>query len=137
MMATVAPLAAVSVVHFVVPGYQTQNGVNTVAINENPCGFKGRGLPDLAAHADPSTGYNVLVDGQAMVIGGTSAVAPLVSALLARIDQSLNGRTAGFIHPVLYKSGPSNDIVEGNNETGAGWFGFVNVGYTACPGWDA
>ena len=45
-------------------------------------GGGGRGVPDVAANADPSTGYEVRVDGQSMVIGGTSAVAPLWAGLL-------------------------------------------------------
>ena len=39
-------------------------------------GQGGRGVPDVAGDADPNTGYQVLVDGQSMVVGGTSAVAP-------------------------------------------------------------
>ena len=37
----------------------------------------GRGVPDVCGDADPSTGYIIRVDGKNMVIGGTSAVAPL------------------------------------------------------------
>jgi len=61
---------------FVVPDYQTQNGVDPVTVNDNPSGFKGRGLPDIAAVADPATGYNVLVDGtklQAAILASVSA----------------------------------------------------------------
>jgi kumamolisin len=119
--------------YFVVPDYQTQNGVNPVTVNPNLSGFKGRGLPDISADADPATGYNVLVDGQSMVIGGTSAVAPLMSALIARINQAL-GHSAGFLHPILYKAQPSTDIVKGDNNTGL--FG-LGLGYKAAPGWDA
>jgi kumamolisin len=93
-------------------------------------GFKGRGVPDIAADADPATGYNVLVDGQPMIIGGTSAAAPLMSALLARINQKL-GQPVGFIHPLLYAASTTNDIVAGNNNTVGGI-----IGYTAGPGWD-
>ncbi|MGH8155150.1 MAG: S53 family peptidase, partial [Rhodanobacteraceae bacterium] len=52
-----------------------------------PGGFTGRGVPDVAGNADPMTGYQVLVDGQSMVVGGTSAVAPLWAALVARLNQ--------------------------------------------------
>ena len=38
-----------------------------------------RGVPDVAADADPETGYDVRVDGSPVVLGGTSAVAPLWS----------------------------------------------------------
>src|SRR6202000_2270514 len=42
--------------------------------------FPGRTVPDVAGNADPVTGYQVTVDGQSGVIGGTSAVAPLYAA---------------------------------------------------------
>ena len=41
-------------------------------------------MPDVAGDADPSTGYQVYVDGSATVYGGTSAVAPLWAGLVAR-----------------------------------------------------
>jgi kumamolisin len=93
----------------------------------NAAGAAGRGVPDVAGNADPMTGYQVLVDGQAQVIGGTSAVAPLWAALLARCNQKL-GRSVGDVHAALYQLGPHvfRDITSGNN--GA---------YHAGPGWDA
>src|SRR5262249_55544055 len=56
--------------HFALPVYQRGAGVPPSA---NPGGHVGRGLPDLSANADPATGYQVLVDGQTGVLGGTSA----------------------------------------------------------------
>ncbi|MHB1699508.1 MAG: S53 family peptidase [Acidobacteriaceae bacterium] len=88
----------------------------------------GRGVPDVAGDADPSTGYQVRVDGQNQVIGGTSAVAPLWAGLLAIANKEL-GTTAGFINPTIYSSGGAKafrDITSGNN--GA---------FAAGPGWDA
>jgi kumamolisin len=88
----------------------------------------GRGVPDVAGDADPVSGYQIRVDGQNMVIGGTSAVAPLWAGLIALNNQQ-NGRSAGFIQPQIYAAkGASafNDIVSGNN--GA---------FSAGPGWDA
>ncbi len=88
-----------------------------------------RGVPDVAGDADPNTGYQVRVDGQDMVIGGTSAVAPLWAGLIALINQKL-GTPAGFLNPLLYGSLSGkklfNDVTSGNN--GA---------YAAGPGWDA
>src|SRR6202041_3976365 len=52
-----------------------------------------RGVPDVAGNADPETGYQVRVDGTASVIGGTSAVAPLWGALIARVN-ALTGKPA-------------------------------------------
>lgn len=86
----------------------------------------GRGLPDVAGDADPSTGYQVRVDGKSMVIGGTSAVAPLWAGLIALANQA-NGRDAGFVNPTLYEAPSSfHDITVGNNG-----------GFSAGPGWDA
>jgi len=87
-----------------------------------------RGVPDVAGDADPETGYNVLVDGQSMVVGGTSAVAPLWAGLVVLMNQKL-GRRLGFLNPLLYPINPPNglnDITQGNN--GA---------FSAGPGWDA
>jgi kumamolisin len=95
--------------------------------------FAGRGLPDLAAVGDPDTGYAVFVDGLWQVVGGTSAVAPLASGMMARIN-SVTGRTHGSINPVLYQAGSSNgfnDITAGNNSCDG------VTGYTASIGWDA
>ena len=88
----------------------------------------GRGVPDVAGDADPSTGYEVRVDGQTMAIGGTSAVAPLWAGLIALANQQ-NGVSAGFVNPTLYAAGVTaafRDITAGNN--GA---------FSAGPGWDA
>jgi kumamolisin len=86
-----------------------------------------RGVPDVAGDADPDTGYNVLVDGQQMVVGGTSAVAPLWAGLIALLNQKLQSRV-GFINKDLYNSDRSScfhDITSGNN-------GALSAG----PGWD-
>jgi kumamolisin len=94
--------------------------------------FAGRGVPDVAGNADPATGYQVLVDGNQTVIGGTSAVAPLWAGLIARFTQSVGDRL-GLLQSVIYtglhKGEPSvglRDITVGSN--GA---------YKAEPGWDA
>ena len=108
--------------HFGVPSYQA----GTDPVSANPGARRGRGVPDVAAVADPETGYQVLVDGQALVIGGTSAVAPLWAGLAARLQQLLGLRLAP-LQPHLYGAASAlRDVVEGDN--GA---------YRAGPGWDA
>ena len=70
-----------------------------------PPATPGRGVPDVAGDADPTTGYTIRVDGQTMVIGGTSAVAPLWAGLVAVANQQLGlkyGSTIGFINPAIY-----------------------------------
>jgi len=93
---------------------------------------KGRGMPDIAANADSATGYNILVDAQWSVIGGTSAVAPLMAGLIALSNQKLK-RSVGFINPKLYAAKPDvfKDIIHGNNTTAKAG------GYSAKKGWDA
>ena len=89
----------------------------------------GRGVPDVSGDADPVTGYLIQVDGKQGAIGGTSAVAPLWSGLIALINQRL-GKPAGYLNLLLYSklaaAGGTRDITVGNN--GA---------YTAGRGWDA
>ncbi len=111
---------------FPLPSYQDDAGVPPSA---NSSKNIGRGVPDVAADADPATGYSVRVDGEDAVIGGTSAVAPLWAGLIACLNQGLP-KPAGFLNPTLYalsaSSGVFRDITSGNN--GA---------YSAGPGWDA
>ena len=120
---------------FPLPEYQQQANVPQ---SLNPPGFKGRGVPDVSGDGDPATGYNILVDGQPVQEGGTSAVAPLWAALIATINQKLQGRV-GFVNPQLYSlsatSGAFHDISVGNNRVS--FQQFKNVGYDAGPGWDA
>src|SRR3546814_13419516 len=47
-----------------------------------------RGVPDVAGDADPVTGYRVRIDGVDREVGGTSAVAPMWAALIARLNTS-------------------------------------------------
>jgi kumamolisin len=109
---------------FPVPAWQ--QGLSSTSASGGSTPLTGRGVPDVAADASPETGYDVLVDGSQSVVGGTSAVAPLWVALIARINAA-KGQPVGFVNPKLYKAtGAFNDITQGNN--GA---------YAASPGWDA
>jgi kumamolisin len=108
---------------FDVPAYQAGAGVPG---SVNADGRVGRGVPDVAGDADPATGYQIVVNGQAGTVGGTSAVAPLWAGLIARINGAA-GSPAGLVHPTLYANpAAQHDITSGNN--GA---------YSAGPGWDA
>jgi kumamolisin len=110
---------------FPLPSWQQNSNVPAA-----PAPGGGRGLPDVAGDADPSTGYVIRVDGQTTVIGGTSAVAPLWAGLITLANQQ-NGVAAGFINPTIYQASAKNafrDITQGNNGPG---------GYSAGPGWDA
>jgi len=76
-----------------------------------------------------------------VVMGGTSAVAPLWAGLIALINQHL-GRRVGYLNPLLYtlviKGSDVNvavafhDITQGNNDLNG------DLGaYPARSGWDA
>lgn len=119
---------------FPLPSWQNNVGVPPSA---NDGVSVGRGVPDIAADADPNTGYDIVADGQWVVVGGTSAVAPLYAGLLAVINANLNGMgfpNVGFVSPFLYTLGGTSafaDIVDGNN-----WVG-IAAAYSAGTGWDA
>ncbi len=97
-----------------------------------------RGVPDVAAAADPQTGLQIYVGGHWGIVGGTSAAAPLWAGLVAIADQ-MAGRPIGFINPALYSlaehhAGDFRDITQGNNSVNQ-----QNIqvqGYAAAPGWD-
>ncbi len=114
-------------VQFPMPAWQASAKI------EAPAGA-GRGVPDVAGDADPNTGYNVLVDGQQLVIGGTSAVAPLWTGLIALLNQKL-GKPVGFFQPALYALPTADDafhdITSGDNgaySTGPGWDPVTGLG---------
>jgi kumamolisin len=104
-----------------------QSGAH-VPPSKNPGAHRGRGVPDVAGDADPSTGYQVRVDGVDAVFGGTSAVAPLWAALIARMNEQL-AQPVGYLNPLLYTHPGAvttfHDITSGSN--GA---------YSASAGWD-
>ncbi len=98
----------------------------------NPGNRMGRGVPDISGDADPATGYSVEVDGEAIVLGGTSAVAPLWAGLVALSNQKL-GHSVGYLNPILYESQfepDFHDITSGNNGAYS-----ARVGWDACTGW--
>lgn len=107
-------------VDFALPTFQASAGV---------AGGKFRGVPDVAAVADPETGWNVIVNSAAMVVGGTSAVAPFMAAMAVVLSQAL-GKNVGFLPPLLYAMEPNfRDITSGNNGTY-----IARVGYDSCTG---
>jgi kumamolisin len=75
-------------------------------------GIAGRMVPDVAANADPNTGYEIVVGRQSQVVGGTSAVAPLYAGLLAACGQKRGDGLAVKLHgnPAAF-----TDITQGDN----------------------
>jgi subtilase family serine protease len=104
-----------------------------------------RGVPDVAADADPATGMTLAAsDGAGQDIffsaTGTSAARPLWAALIALADQYA-GHPLGFVNPAIYRIGRSahyhqtfHDIITGNNTVK---FPRQTItGYQASLGWD-
>jgi kumamolisin len=116
---------------FSLPSWQT---ASKVPPSINPDRRVGRGLPDIAADADPTTGYQTQVDNEQVTVGGTSAAAPLWAALITLLNEKL-GTPLGYLNPRLYAvpagQNALNDITGGNNALDGG------PGYDAGPGWDA
>jgi kumamolisin len=100
--------------------------------SESGSGSGGRGVPDVAGNADPTTGYDIYSGGKPQVVGGTSAVAPLWSALIARLAQA-TGQRFGLIQPTLYAGVSPGAGVPGFRDITSG----TNGAYSAGPGWDA
>ena len=100
-------------------------------------GHGQRQVPDVAADADPLTGFHIYFNGRDGQIGGTSASTPLWAGTAALINQDLKKkglREIGFANPALYWMGensarldprPFHDVALGNN-----------LAYTAAAGWD-
>jgi kumamolisin len=112
-------------------GGTTGGGYSTVFSRPNwqaaVVSHSGRGVPDVAANADPESGYSILVDGQQVVIGGTSAAASLWAGLIVLMNQKFN-RRVGFVNSMLY----SIDQSSGFREITLG----CNGAYTASYGWN-
>lgn len=86
---------------FAQPGYQADAGFT----------LSGRGVPDVAAVADPNTGMAVgetqaFPDGtyyDEYKIGGTSLSCPLFAGIMALADQAA-GKPHGFANPAIYRN---------------------------------
>lgn len=125
---------------FPLPAWQASAGVPPSPTGRHRKATSGRGVPDVAGDADPETGYQVRVDGKDMVIGGTSAVAPLWAGFVCRLAQ-LRGKPFGLVQPDIYAGvtpghGPAGfrDITTGSNghwKAGPGWDPCTGLGTPA------
>lgn len=114
---------------FRLPRWQTD-----AKVPAGPDGATGRGVPDVAGLADPRYGCELVIAGRTVASAGTSAVAPMWAALVARLNQAL-GRRCGHLHPHIYELGNSRaaalqPVLKGNNglyRAGKGW--------NACAGY--
>jgi kumamolisin len=115
---------------FPVPDYQ-EAANRTDSIDNNQ---RGRGVPDIAMSA---TNYFTRVDRSEGASGGTSAVAPLMAALVARLNQA-KAKNVGFINPFLYANVNKDichDVTSGTNAISGTLKGYdAGVGWDACTG---
>lgn len=136
------------------PEYQTGPGV------ANPYSNGKRQVPDVAANADPKTGFIIYsVDPQTCAVdraggggaggcfmptGGTSVAAPLWAAAAALTNQRLLGAgypRLGFANPLIYRLFNANstvfhDITTGHNCFDASCDSTSDVRYPATAGYD-
>ena len=119
------------------PDWQTGPGVS------NQYSDNGRQVPDVAASADPLTGYRIYdsTDGSCsgedcwVAIGGTSASTPLWASLITLANQraTASGKsTLGFINPMLYKIGADSTLNAAFHDVTVGG----NLYYPSTAGWD-
>jgi hypothetical protein len=113
------------------PSWQQGNGVGGPWPEANACGSTGsapcREVPDVAASADPDTGYPAFTalgsstNGQWIPVGGTSLATPLWAGLLGLVDEACPATPVGLVAPALYKAAngpndPFQEITTGNND---------------------
>jgi len=91
----------------------------------------GRGIPDVSAMATGYTFYYGAGNATGTFVG-TSATAPLLAGMMARLNQ-LSERRIGFVNSDWYavRTTAFNDQITGDNHGGNA------VGYMADTGWDA
>ncbi len=101
-------------------------------------GKPGRGVPDISTNAAKATGFPVRVNGENLVIGGTSAGAPLYAGLMLNINSEL--ATLGIkpvtpLNPWMYARAQTamfHDVINGGNhgyESGKGWDAVTGLGW--------
>jgi kumamolisin len=119
------------------PSWQTGPGVDNAYSATTACSGVGEGVPnsgsscrevpDVSASANPEEGYPIIYEGSWILVGGTSAAAPLWAAVFAITDSgcftpgSGVSKVVGLANPKLYALGsstdaPFNDVTSGNND---------------------
>jgi subtilase family serine protease len=119
------------------PSWQTGPGV------DNQFSNGARQVPDIAADADPLTGYSVYYSGDGgcrgsecwQVVGGTSGATPLwagIVLLANELSRSHGGKPLGLLNPQLYQLGASAQASRVFHDVTVGG----NLYYSAASAWD-
>ena len=94
-----------------------------------------RQLPDVAAAADPWSGWDVYTGGSMTVAGGTSAAAPFWAGSIAVVAEYAGHHgdgQLGFVDPMLYAIAARPPQAPAFHDITLG----ANRYYPASPGWD-
>jgi len=118
-----------------VPAWQTTFTAKNYPTPSVAITLSGRGIPDVSAMARGYSFYYSASNTFGTFLG-TSAVAPLLSAMMARINsvsQSITGGRIGYVNTAWYAARTTafTDTTVGDNHGGN------PVGYVATAGWDA
>lgn len=118
---------------FSIPSFQYGKGLKYTFINngvtQTPATLTMRGLPDISA---PMNGVILWVNGGVGALGGTSAAAPMIIGMLARIQQLTGIQRSAPEYNTLFYNNPAEflDITVGTNNTK------VTSGYAGTVDWD-
>ena len=100
-----------------------------------------RGIPDIAADADPATAMVDYIGGQSTEVGGTSPSTPLMAAIIAIADQMaghpLASSTLASIKLRLPEHSSNISVILSMAATPSIKEIFIVTGFTAQTGWDA
>jgi kumamolisin len=111
-----------------------QNGLTTTtktaSSTGSPTALPRRGVPDISAPADPTTGWTFYLNGTLVTYGGTSASAPFLAGTWARLTALLGYRIPFNMSTWYSNASFFNDITSGDNRNG------YTTGYTTTAGWD-
>lgn len=118
--------------HFTAPSWQSGLYYKPIINNVtgSPTALVNRGVPDISA---PMNGYLVRMDSSWYSMKGTSASAPVMAGMLARI-QAITGkqRSSAEYNALFYNhKGSFYDIIVGTNNT------LITDGYAGTVDWDA
>ncbi|KAI0823806.1 family S53 protease [Trametes gibbosa] len=121
---------------FAQPSYQSSAVSDYLSLlgstNSGKFNRTGRGFPDVSTQG---VDFEIVVDGRAEGVDGTSCASPTFAAIISLINDKLiaAGKSPlGFLNPFLYSTGASafTDITSGSNP------GCGTNGFPAKAGWD-
>jgi len=95
-----------------------------------------RATPDVAALGE---GFQVIVDGRPMAVGGTSASSPTFAGLVSLLNEAriaAGKKQMGFLNPFVYQNEDAFfDVTAGSNKIGRGGQP-LPYGFNCSAGWD-